>query len=178
MRRLFIEVPFHWGAFSSKRLFIKAPFHQSAFSSKRLFIKAPFHRSTFSSKHLFIEAPFHQSTFSSKRLFIEAPFHQSAFSSKRLFIICLFIEVKVAHSSNTWVNASFSMNCPILLVLIYSSLYGGLCIGISSFIRWMSHLWVGSMKSHPITYSMKSCFNEKLFGWKAAPSKTMYVQTL
>ncbi len=138
----------------------------------------PFHWSTFSSKRLFIKVPFHWSTFSSKRLFIKAHFHRSActsfaFSSKRLFI-----EVKVAHSLNTWVNASFSMNCPILLVLIYSSLYGGLCIGISSFIRWMSHLWVGLMKSHPITYSMKSCFDEKLFWWKAAPSKTMYIQTL
>ncbi len=34
---------------------------------------------------------------------------------------------------------------------------------------WMSHLYVGSMKSLPYGYSMKSCFNEKPLRWKAAP---------
>jgi hypothetical protein len=38
--------------------------------------------------------------------------------------------VKVAHSSNARVNAYFSMNCPILLVLIYTSLFTDLHIGI------------------------------------------------
>jgi len=38
---------------------------------------------------------------------------------------------------------------------------------IDSFIRWMSHLLLDSMKSHPYVYSMKSCYDEKLFWWKA-----------
>jgi len=47
------------------------------------------------------------------------------------------------------------------LCLIYSCFYAELCIGIDSFIWWMSHFILGLMKSHHNLHLMKSCFDEK-----------------
>jgi hypothetical protein len=57
--------------------------------------------------------------------------------------------------------------------LITVVFYVKLCIIIDSFIRWMSHLYVGLMKNHPYGHSMKRHFDEKALWWKAASPRKL-----
>jgi hypothetical protein len=172
---IFIEAAFHWSSFSSKRLFIEATFHWSGFSSKLLFIEVAFYGSGFSSKRLFIKPCqkwlIHQMDewlHSMKWLFIELCqkwlIHRMdewlhSMKWQRLFIFCSF-------------HWKHSKTCPWFLWLNYSIFYVELCFIIDSFIQWMSHFYLGSMKSHHYRHSMKRRFNEKVLRWKAAWMKS------
>jgi hypothetical protein len=113
----------------------------------------------------------------------EAAFHQSSFSSNAV-ISGSFIKWMMTRFYE-WTMASHKILSFIINTLIHPKRwaiqpssanisYVKLCITIDSFIWWMSHIDVGSMKSHPYGHSMKSRFDEKPLQWKAASMKSHF----